>query len=255
MNFKEYIARPEISASGLKNFMVSPAYFKWKKEHPEETEAMRIGKALHCAILTPELFKEEYAQIPICDKRTKEGKAIYEVFLNGSEGKECLKFEEYEKIIAIRNAVLKSPKIVSMLSKGQSEFTIFSEIEGVKVKSRLDFLAENFFLDIKSTKDARLEQFSIDAYNLDYHCQFWIYQEAIFQNFGKRLPCIIFAIEKEDNLDYMVHEMSQEWLDLGEKKVRKYLRLYKECLEKDEWPGYDKKINQLVLPSWVKVEE
>lgn len=255
MNFKDYLARPELSASGVKNLAVSPAYFKWKKENPKDTGVMRIGRCLHSAILTPEDFKKDFAQVPQCDKRTKEGRAIFEAFQILAVGKECIKFEEYNHVLAIRDSVLKSPKIVNMLSKGESEKTLFFEIEGVKMKSRLDFLADKFFLDIKTTQSANSDNFARDSVKLGYDLQMWIYAEAIRQNFEKDLPCIIFAIEKESNLDYAIFQLGQEWMDLGERKARKLIKLYKECLEKDEWPGYDKNVQQLSLPAWVKMEE
>ena len=256
MNFKEYLSREELSASGLKKLARSPAYFKWCKENEQkDTKAMIIGKATHSAILTPDIFKKEYACAPECDRRTKLGKETFEAFSIANVGKEILSKEDYDHCVAISESVLKSPKIRNMLSKGEAEKSFFFEIDGVKMKARLDFVSPDAIVDIKTTSDADAFSFAKDCINLGYDMQMAVYQEAVRQHTGNSLPVVILAVEKDANLDYAIFQMGQDWLDLGMRKVKKLLAVYKDCLEKDEWPGYAKNVQALVLPSWVKIEE
>lgn len=244
-----------MSASQLKNLSRSPAYFKYKQENPtEETDAMALGSAVHCAILEPKKFLTDYIKAPICDKRTKEGKEIYAKFLDESEGKKVLSDSDYTQAIDISNSVLSSPKIKSMIENGECEKEILFNIDGVDFKSKLDFLNDKFILDIKTTRDARAESFSRDCYNMLYHVQMWIYQEAAFALTGKRLPVVILAIEKTDNYDYCVYNIDSTWLELGERKARKLIQLYKDCVEKNEWLGYKKEVQVLEIPNWAKAE-
>lgn len=256
MDFKEYLARKELSASGLKNLSVSPAYFMHKKLNPdEETDAMRIGSAIHESILTPDLFNSNYVAAPACDKRTTAGKAVFAAFEESNKGKKVLSAKDFELVTNIKKSVLSSPKINQMLKNGQAEHTIFWEFEGVKFKCRIDFLSPKFILDLKSTKDAKPDSFAKDCINLNYHLQLALYQECVFQTTGNRLPVIIFAIEKDAPFDYCVFQMGQDWLDLGMRKAKKLISIYKECVEKNEWPGYSKDVQQLALPAWVKLDE
>jgi hypothetical protein len=67
MSSAEYHAAPGLSASGMKDLMVSPLRY-WhlhinpKRPIQEETPAQRIGTALHCAVLEPERFEAEYVR-------------------------------------------------------------------------------------------------------------------------------------------------------------------------------------------------
>ena len=82
-----------------------------------------------------------------------------------------------------------------------------------------------------------------------------VYQEAVFQATGKKLPVIILAVEKDSSYDYAVFHIDDSWLELGMKKARKLLRDYKEAIEKCEFEGYPKNVQELILPSWAKVVE
>ena len=60
-----YHGGPGISKSGLDLINKTPATFRYVTDHPterEETSAMRIGTAVHAAILEPEVFATEYCR-------------------------------------------------------------------------------------------------------------------------------------------------------------------------------------------------
>lgn len=88
MTNKEYREAEGISRSDLFKISRSPKHFKYEQENPaEQSKALLFGIALHSYVLEPEKFKEEYAIIPNCDKRTKAGKETYRQFLAENEGK------------------------------------------------------------------------------------------------------------------------------------------------------------------------
>jgi len=77
---EQYFAEDRINNSGLKLIARTPAHFKYYQEHQREktpTPQMMLGTAVHCAVLEPATFHDRYAIAPQCDKRTKEGKAIW----------------------------------------------------------------------------------------------------------------------------------------------------------------------------------
>lgn len=256
MNFKDYLALNRLSNSSLHHLAKSPKEFKYRMENKkEETEAMKIGRAVHSAILTPELFKSEYARAPKCDKRTKLGKEMWDAFCLANQGKEVLDESTYDECVAISESVLSSPKIKNMLSKGQSEQTYLYEINGIEMKSRFDFDAENFILDVKTTRSATMSDFSKDFISYGFDLQFGLYRHAKFLKTGKNVPVIILAVEKEAPYDYCVFKVPEVYLENGLRKAIKLIDLYKECKEKNEWPGLPKDIVELdVLPSYKIVE-
>lgn len=72
-----YAAIEALNWSTLKHIAVSPRMLKWRTEHPRpETPALRLGTAIHCAILEPERFKADYISEPdFGDLRTNAAKA------------------------------------------------------------------------------------------------------------------------------------------------------------------------------------
>ena len=91
MTIKEYHAHPALSRSRLWLLHESPQKFKWAEEHPEPpTAAFKLGAAFHKLALEPDTFDEEYAVAPSLDRRTTDGKALWEKFVHDTMGKELL---------------------------------------------------------------------------------------------------------------------------------------------------------------------
>ena len=96
MTIKEYHAHPALSRSRLWLLHESPQKFKWAEEHPEPpSPAFRLGAAFHKLALEPQTFDEEYVVAPTIDRRTKDGKALWEKFTQDSAemGRELLNAE------------------------------------------------------------------------------------------------------------------------------------------------------------------
>lgn len=256
MNFKEYLARPEISASDLKKMAKSMKHWKYCKDNPkEETDSMRLGSAIHCSILEPERFLSDYVCAPICDKRTKEGKLLWESFVENSKEKIVLKNDEYNQVLGIQKSVLSSPKISHLLKSGESEKTIFYEFEGVKMKSRLDFANGRTIIDIKSSKSALPSSFARDAYNMDYDMQLFLYAFGYEQNFGVKPIVIILATEKDDEMDYCPYYIDDEWMESGMKKAKERIAKYKKSVDTGIYEGLPKDIQNLPFPKFARAGE
>ena len=92
--FPEYLGKKDyISASDLKNFLLSPKkyfYEKFEKQQKEEGRHFNIGSGLHELILEPDLFRTNYIISPKIDKRTKEGKLQFAEFEKTAQGKTIL---------------------------------------------------------------------------------------------------------------------------------------------------------------------
>lgn len=295
ISFSDYVKVDALNCSSLVNIEKSPLHFQWAKANPRDTKTLVNGRAVHTLILEPELFNEIYAVEPrkedykfvtiddlkqLCEKYgTKksgkkedilkelstlisedERKQIYDftvsAFYVESQGKEILSTKEYQEAKAIADSVLKSPRVQAMLKKGQSECSIFQTVEGVSMKFRLDFFVEgSFFLDVKTCRSCEPREFVNDFINYSYDVKCAAYQHAIFLETGKQIPCVILACETTDELDYKVYEIDQEFLDIGLKKFFKLLNKWKECTDKNEWPGMNKKVEKLFPPEWYLKKE
>ena len=79
MTEREHRNHPAVSRSELWRIHESPQKFKYFKDHPEEpTPTLLFGQVFHKLVLEPDTFGEEFAVCPDADRRTREGKQIYE---------------------------------------------------------------------------------------------------------------------------------------------------------------------------------
>ncbi len=68
LSFEDYLAAPRVSSGNLTDMIEGPAAY-WAnspmnpdREESEESEAMKLGRAYHCARLEPEVFDQLYVQ-------------------------------------------------------------------------------------------------------------------------------------------------------------------------------------------------
>ena len=99
------------------------------------TPAQRFGTAFHCAALEPVMFSAGYTVIP-GDKRTK---AVKEAWAEAEKsGKNVLTMEEFDAINGMCAALWSSKNAEVFLRPALSEYSVFTELNGVRVKCRPD---------------------------------------------------------------------------------------------------------------------
>ena len=91
MTNAEYRAHPAISRSDLFKLTKSPQHFRYEMDHPSpKTPSLIFGAALHKWVLEPDDFESEFVIAPNVNRRTKEGRAYWEMFLADNDGKEII---------------------------------------------------------------------------------------------------------------------------------------------------------------------
>jgi exodeoxyribonuclease VIII len=245
-----YHAHEAISKSDLDLIHKSPAHYKYGRV--DETPAMRFGSAFHCAVLERERFDETYCVID-GDKRTKSVKdALKDA---ESAGKVVLTKDEMNTLYFMRESVLKNPLCVTLIENAMKEYSVFSELDGVRVKCRPDGWVENrgIILDLKSTDDASPDAFSRTAARFRYHVQDAFYRNVLGSVIGTEAESIAFvfiAVEKTPPFGvalYCLDELSalQGWVE-----AREDMRRYRSAVALGKWFGYSQKIESLSLPRW-----
>ena len=262
MSNAEYRKKEGISASDLKRMVKSMALWKYEKDHPDENdnEVFQFGRAYHKLMLEPDDFDNEFVVSPKFDRRTKEGKAAYEEFVKESEGKEVITEETYQKLLEMQIALYNTP-FVKLLIKGEHEKSFFwtDEKSGVPCKCRPDSFGEikgNYVcIDLKTTQNAETQAFMRDAIKYGYDIQAAHYCEGLEIHYKKPFKFIFIAQEKTAPYLVNVLEADAYFMAAGKEVKDVLLERYKECLEKDEWPGYMDEsigINSLSVPAWMK---
>ena len=235
--------KTRLSYSSLKAFAKSPNhYLLYKQRKMKPTPAMQLGSIADCLILTPERFEREYSVLPEIDRRTKEGKAIYETFLEDAQGKELVKMETYREAKSIADVVIHHREAMELL-QGQKQVELSGEIHGIEFRGFADAVNSNSIIDLKTTQDASPSAFQKQAYNLMYHLQCAIYLELSgAQNF------FWVAVENKAPHNVAIYAPDQDFKDRGQEL------LYDLCQRFKAWDGtpesYSQQIELLTLPNW-----
>lgn len=264
MTEQEYNQAEGVRRSDLWKMEDSPEKFKYFSEHPaEQTPAMAFGAGIHKAILEPDTFEDEFAVAPRADKRTKEGKAVWEAFMAENAGKTLLPCADVdvmrEMVVALEQCPL-AKKL--MWGKGENETPFFwtDKETGEKCKVKLDrFVKFNrrwYVIDYKTATCAETNKFNSSIWKFGYHLQAAMYTEGV--RISKKLrkrPGFLFVVQ-EKNPPYSVNvvEVSEEVMAAGNAKFHQLLEKYHACRVIDQWPGYltDNVPNDAFVPTWMQ---
>lgn len=246
-----------VNWSTLVHMATSAKLLAWRRDHArEETLALRIGTAIHCALLEPDLFPKRYVVRPnLGDGRTKVGKAARaEWNATIPAGAVVLDLDEYESISRCANAARAHPVVRDLLRMGRAEeiVTWHDEETGLACKGRLDYIAPRYLVDLKSTRAETLGQLAREIAGRMYHGQVSFYRDgAIAARVGQAdAQVIVIAIQTVAPYDVVPARIQVEDLELGRSLYRSLLRRYAECQAANYWPGLAPQIVNLSLPEW-----
>jgi exodeoxyribonuclease VIII len=252
MDNREYHSDPAIGKSMLDSIARSPLHY-WARHvdpnrvEPTPTPAMVLGTAFHALLLERDLFETSYIAAPSVDRRTKAGKATWAEL--EASGKTVLSEDDLAALTGMAASVLQHPAASRLLAlPGRAEVSLFYEDDatGLRCKARPDWLTDGgIIVDIKTTQDASPEAFRKSAYNFRYDVQAAHYTAAVPDS-----AFVFIAVEKTPPYAVAVYEADISVMQSGHARRRDNLNCLADCLERDEWPGYDSKIQPLGVPSW-----
>ena len=240
--FAEYLSKTDyISASDIKNFMVSPRkyYFeRFEKKEKDDGRHFSIGSGVHELILEPELFKTNYIVAPKIDKRTKEGKAQFNEFQASAQGKTILFEDEMEMIIKMAENALKNETLTELMRDSYRELSCYTTDEktGLKLRMRPDSIAKSksTIVDVKSCLDSSLKRFKGDVYNYGYSIS-----AAFYMDFIGRENYVFAAIEKQAPYQIALYSLCDEMIEYGRQQYRIGLDLLKWSIDNNYWCTYN----------------
>lgn len=242
---KEYREREGISKSQLFAITKSPLHFKHQLDNAkEDTKALLFGRAAHKYILEKEDFYDEFAIVPIVDRRTKEGKELYQQFLSDNEGKDVISLEEFEIIKEMDAAIDKVP-LARQLLTGEHERSFFwtDADTGEQCKCRPDCLTEyqgeKYITDYKTTDSCADGHFERACKKYGYKLQAGMYTEGLFQNTFEQYGFAFVAQEKTAPYAVRVYICTPGFIDQGYDTFRELIGIYHDCKITGNWYGYE----------------
>ncbi len=178
---------------------------------------MKIGTAIHTALLQPKLYSSEIGYLPDVDGRTTEGKAIKKAFEEKYVGKTILKAAS-EAIVerAVIACDYSNPwKAIKATPSMRYEQVLMCDLEGVDCKARLDLMdVENGIIrDIKSCDDASIEKFKYTIKDRLYWLQAGFYCLMAERVFDKKFQFEFIAVETSEPSAALFHPVDSEELD------------------------------------------
>lgn len=260
LSASDYHAHPAISKSRLDLLAKSPAHFRAYLDgelERTETPAMKLGTALHCAVLEPERFALEYVAAPdFGDGRTKAAKDAKAAFEAEHAGKFVLSAGEYASIVGMSLSVSRHRGASNLLARSlvREPSVFWTDAEtGIECRARPDALSEDgsLVVDLKTTRDASPRAFAKSIGEYRYHVQDAIYSDGIAAATSKRPEAFAFiAVESAAPYlcaSYVLDDASRL---AGRYAYRRDLDTLRACRDSGKWPGYSEKIEMISAPFW-----
>lgn len=266
MTANEYHAHPALGSSSLKRALITPSHY-WCEalENParlaqEEGDALRFGRLAHSLILEgEESFKKDFIMLPEgLDRRTKDGKAIYESIMIAAVGKTVVKADWVNQVRDMRKAI-QQHFVWKYLQEGVSEGSHFWKDGDMDFKVRLDWIKStdygDIIVDYKTTVCAASHAFSRQIAGLGYHVQAAHYNEGFKSAFGIEPKAFLF-VAQEKKAPYAVgaYMLSPEAIKTGAALRLKAIDIIKEGRKTGTWGGYTDKIEMIDIPMYAQYD-
>jgi exodeoxyribonuclease VIII len=269
---EDYHANSAISHSKLECYRRRPAlYFKKyiakTLERSDESNAFRLGSAVHCAVLEEKEFAARYVQKPDLDRRTKEGKAEYTQFAALNADKTFLDADELAQVVAMREAVATHPIASQLLANGDAEVTWRKPQSNAlgALQCRTDWFSsigcemtndEPYVVDIKTVESLdsdAFRNFERAAFSYGYHRQAGFYLPLINEIYSRPVSRMYYvAVEKCEPYGVAVYKLSDDAIARGQdENIADLIRL-KRSIEDNNWPNIEPVLHELALPAWYK---
>lgn len=253
----------------------TPLHYWAKRVDPDrlilpKSDALIVGDAIHKAILEPDLFHQNIAELPE-DAPSRPTKAMLKAKSRSAssqdrinwwadwdanhDGQISLKNADYQAVLKMRDVVHLHPTVKQhqLLSGGKAEQTFYAidPVTGALIKCRTDYELlerEAMVLDVKSTEDASPAGFYWSVKKYRYDVQDAWYRHTIASAFERQIQVrkfIFLAIEKTWPYATGIH-----WIDPNDLPTaldvahRDHARIL-DCRATNTWPDHGCEPTQL----------
>lgn len=252
---EEYHSHPSLSASGAKLLYESPARFKYQilDGNRQHKAAYDLGSAVHAKVLGTgypvDVFEFD-------SWRTKEAREARDE--SRAAGRIPMLSKEMGPVDAMAEAVLTHGLARRLFEReGHSEVSVFAEDDGVPIRCRFDRLPDEggIAIDLKTTGGkASKSAFERSIWDFGYDIAHAHYLDTLHRAVGRELEMLFVVVETEPPHLVGVHQLNQQYAQIGWDRAMHARDLYKRGMETGEWPGYPEKITLAQPPMYAIVE-
>jgi hypothetical protein len=260
-----------VNKGALDQLAHTPAHYRaWVDgAEQEETPALAFGRALHCAVLEPEVFDRDYIiarehpYIRVSDrlrnaKKPSQGTldaiAYWDAWEAEMGGKIEISAEDAVALRGMQASVLEHPIAGKLFDGGMPEATaVWTDPRtGLTCKARFDVWRDDLVLigDLKSTEDASPAAFARSVARYRYHVQDAHYSAGAAALGFPGVRFVFVGVEKTPPYAVGVYMLDVESASRGAELRDRDMDRLNECLRTDAWPGYAPVVHTLALPNW-----
>lgn len=268
---KDPAPQPSLSSSIAKILLEQSPRHAWLA-HPrlntnyvaEEDSRFDLGTAAHAMLL--ERDGSRIVWVDADDWRTKAARELRDSVR--AEGKLPLLVKynpALEAMVGEARRTIEASELGDILDTGMPEQTILWKEGDVYCRARLDLISSDrkVICDYKTTENARAEVFIRQIARLGYDLQAEFYVRALqAENCGdtelrhaSTAPVFVFlAQEITAPFACSLVGLSNAYREIGQSKVARALNLWRYCLSRNEWPGYEPVIHYAEPSAWQLAE-
>lgn len=249
-----YHAVPALSQTAIKEFSKSPAHYVALKNYGiKESPDMRRGRLIHLMLLEPEL-QLKWVVVDDRNRNTKDFKKDNEEWQK--QGKLVVKSQEVDDAMIAVEMAKKSDCVKWIMDGAKTEVSVFWENDlGIYCKARWDIVnfEKKCVWDWKVTGIDLSEPYVLDrhVHNMKYHWQIAFYEDAFRHITGDTTKYNGFCFqEKSPPCGIRPMSLNDAAVEKGWEEMVFYMKLFKECQAKNEWPCYPDEFMDVSLPSY-----
>lgn len=185
----------------------------------KDVPAFAVGTAAHTLLLEPELYDKEIAVF----NGVRRGVA-FEAFKLENPNKTIISPLEETRVQSWVKAVRKNKLAMPLFKGGIAEKSIFTEINGQKVKARFDYMhtMRGFISDLKTTS-GKLDEKSIrnKVYAFGYHISAALYMDVINPVVDNTILDFYLVFVSKDTLEVKVVKLHESMIEEGRQEYLK----------------------------------
>lgn len=253
-----YHSRPELSSTGARRLLDSPARFRYWQDHPQPPkQAFDVGTAAHSKILGVGASIVVYPDEHLTPSGNVSTKAATVEWAKAQRDAGLVPVGAVEacRVDAMAEAVLADADARAVLERITGrEVSIITDVEGVPTRARFDMYDGTHAGDLKTTRDASPRGFNKSIASFGYHLQEQWYRDAHKAETGRDLESFEFVVvEAAPPHLVAVYDVDFSYREAAQTKTREARELWRRCTETDTWPGYGRQT--LIAPTWVVIED
>ena len=171
--------------------------------------------------------------------------------------KEFITKSTWENLHHMKDSVLTHAFTRKYLELGRKEVEIDGEIDGQKIRGRMDWVIDDpslpyvIIVDLKKCVSAKFHRFRSVVYDKWYFVQAALYAKLFELKYGR--PCLYVWMATEGGAPFIAEAYSgnEAMLEAGLVHARKAIRDLKIAFETDQWPGYSNGlVNNIDIPNY-----